>query len=71
MDNKTKPNSYENLNNFLAETLLGIRDKTITIEEADKISKVADKINKNNIAAILHNKQTRDKSKLDFFNPES
>lgn len=72
--NATEP-TYEvknsnDLNKFLAGALKDIRTKKMTVEEADVISKVADKINKNNIAAILEMKRINSKEPLEFFNAE-
>ena len=59
--------NHNDLNMFLAGVLKDLRRGKITVEEADVVSKVADKINKNNIAAILHQKQVNDKTPLAFF----
>jgi|GEM_PF-4125053 len=55
------------LNKFLAGVMKDIRRGDITPEMADSITKAADKINKNNIANILHNKQINSKEPLEFF----
>lgn len=59
--------NHNDLNMFLAGVLKDIRRGVISNEQADVISKNADKINKNNIAAILHQKQTNDSTPLAFF----
>lgn len=59
--------NHNDLNLFLAGVLKDMRRGRITVEEADVISKVADKMNKNNIAAILHQRQIGDDQPLAFF----
>lgn len=58
---------YKSLNKFLMGTITGIKTKETTIEEADAISKIADKIVKNNLTAIMYMKAKNNELPLDFF----
>lgn len=55
------------LNFFLAGVLKAVRTKQMSVEEADVLSKVADKMNKNNIAAILDRRRMNSQEPLQFF----
>lgn len=63
--------NYESMNKFLTGTLNLIRKKEISLEEAEAISKVSDKIIKNNLTAILERKRIKDETPLDFFISEN
>lgn len=62
--------NYETLNKFLMGTLSQIKRKEITIEEAQAISQVSDKIIKNNLTAIMHSKMINSSAPLDFYEPK-
>lgn len=69
---ETKPDApvtYEMLNKFLAGTLAQIKRKEISLEEAQTIAKVSDKIIKNNLTAIMDKNRRNDKSDIEFFIP--
>lgn len=59
--------NYESLNKFLLGTLAQIKRKEIAIEEAEAISKISDKIIKNNLTKILDAKRMKDDTPIDFF----
>jgi hypothetical protein len=63
-----KPNyevgTVEDLDKFLKGVLRGIRTKEVSLDEADAISKVADKIVKNNLTRIMYKKLTNSESPL-------
>lgn len=61
--------NYETLNKFLLGTLKDIRRKQITIEEAQAISQISDKIIKNNLTMIMEHKRTNNDDEIDFFKP--
>lgn len=61
--------NYDTLNKFLMGTLAMIRRKEINIEEADSISKVSDKIIKNNLTKIMDSNRRGDKNEIAFFTP--
>jgi len=58
---------YKSLNKFLMGTLAQIKRKEISMEEAEAISKVSDKIIKNNLTAILESKRIGADRPLEFF----
>ena len=61
--------NYETLNKFLLGTLSSIRRKEISIEEAQAISQVSDKIIKNNLTKIMDAKRMNSSNPIDFFEP--
>lgn len=63
----SKVKNYEDLNELLLTTLISVTDKKIELEEADVISKISDKIIKNNLTKILDAKRTNDKTPIEFF----
>lgn len=67
MKKTTSVSNFETLNSFLLETLNGIRSKKISIEEAQAISQVSDKIIKNNLTMIIESKRVGDETPIDFF----
>ena len=67
MKKTTSVSNFETLNSFLLETLNGIRSKKISIEEAQAISQVSDKIIKNNLTMIIESKRVGEETPIDFF----
>lgn len=72
---KTEPTyevtNYETLNKFLLGTLRDIRKKEISIEEAQAISQISDKIIKNNLTMIMEAKRIGNSNSIDFFEPSN
>jgi hypothetical protein len=63
--------NYESLNKFLLGTLKSIKHKEIALEEADAVSKISDKIIKNNLTKIMDAKRRGDESAIEFFEPSN
>lgn len=63
--------SYETLNKFLLGTLRDIRKKEISIEEAQAISQISDKIIKNNLTMIMESKRIGSEKPIPFFEPSN
>lgn len=62
--------NYESLNKFLLGTLRDVRKDEISIEKAQAISQISDKIIKNNLTAIMEAKRIGSDEKLEFFEPK-
>ena len=69
--NPSAPVDYESLNTFLLGTMAEAKRKEITSELADSISKLADKVVKNNLTAIMDKNRRGDKSLIPFFETEA
>ena len=63
--------NYETLNKFLLGTLRDIRKKEISIEEAQAISQISDKIIKNNLTMIMEAKRIGSNEPIEFFEPSN
>jgi hypothetical protein len=63
--------NYETLNKFLLGTLRDIRKKEISIEEAQSISQISDKIIKNNLTMIMEAKRIGTNESIPFFEPSN
>ncbi len=61
--------NYESLNKFLLGTLRDVRKKEISIEEAQAISQLSDKIIKNNLTMIMEAKRIGGNEPVKFFEP--
>jgi hypothetical protein len=61
---------YKSLNKFLLGILPALRRKEIEVETAEAISKVSDKIIKNNLTNIMYQKLRGNTSSIDFFEPK-
>jgi len=61
--------NYDTLNKFLLGTLRDIRKKEISIEEAQAISQISDKIIKNNLTMIMEAKRLNSNDAIEFFEP--
>ena len=55
------------LNEFLAQTLIDLRDKNINYTIAKSVAQVADKINKNNANSIEYKRISSHKNPIEFF----
>lgn len=65
------PVDYESLNSFILGTMAEIKRKEISNETGDTIAKLADKVIKNNLTAIMDKNRKNDKSPLPFFDTEA
>lgn len=63
--------NYETLNKFLLGTLRDVRKKEISIEEAQAISQISDKIIKNNLTMIMEAKRIGNDKPIEFFEPSN
>jgi hypothetical protein len=63
--------NYETLNKFLLGTIRDIRKKEISIEEAQAISQISDKIIKNNLTMIMEAKRMGSSEPIEFFEPSN
>lgn len=57
----------DTLNKYLLGVIAGIKSKEVTIDEADAISKVSDKIIKLNLTRIMYKKEKKSDLPIDFF----
>lgn len=62
--------NYESLNKFLLGTLRDVRKKELSLEEAQAISQISDKIIKNNLTMIMEARRVGSSEPIDFFIPE-
>lgn len=72
---KTEPTyeviNYDTLNKFLLGAIRDIRKKEISIEEAQAISQITDKIIKNNMTMIMEQKRLNNTLPIEFFEPKT
>jgi hypothetical protein len=61
--------NYETLNVYLLDTLRDIRKKEIAIEQAHAISRISDKIIKNNLTMLMEAKRIGNYNPIPFFKP--
>lgn len=66
--NPPTPVDYYSLNMFILGTMAEVKRKEVDNDTGDIISKLADKVIKNNLTAILDKKRKNDKSDIQFFN---
>lgn len=65
------PVDYESLNKFLLGTIAEIKREEITIEKAQAIAQLADKVIKNNLSRVLYDKELGISRKNEFFEPKN
>lgn len=65
----TAPVDYESLNKFLLGAMAETKRKEIDVDTADAISRLADKVVKNNLTKIMDAKRRSSDTPIDFFEP--